>query len=602
MPIYIDELKEYISTLNTITSDKAIIRLNEYLGRNIDKIEIEQKQNISISQLANKFPVTWTHKNDNKYLAPLFTNEQYINYLTTISNTYKRLPIPNYAPLFKLSDLPNFNENWCMITVEEFNDTVMNRQTNGKDMYNFSYESLKIIVKNCPFISEFIVRGYNDILQNNYDLCEEFCSATIHTSFKGGSREDVKRFRPICVLPILVRMMDCILSSKLHNIILEYNIIDTRVQKAVLKQFNGLWENIFDINMKLNEMMKEKDNENIFLFIDLANAYGSVNYRTMLFILKSYNFSPQLTAYFERYYKNIFGIYKNTSFKWNNGLFQGTAFSFILFLIYIDFVMKNIFQDLKATNLIQIDYDLQENSFAFVDDIAMRLPYKSGIHMQLNLINKILKFYGFSINTDKTYFVICDSSINVLEIDGISYKKAGKDFLYLGQSLFIYEDEVFKNIQSNLQRCLIEIDSYNINNKIKAYIYYTKIFQRISHILEMYYIIQGNTKNIEIVMNEISYFMYRWDIENYENYQKIHLEYIGKKGSNKLLKSPNLKKYLKTITPLTYENEIKYLDIFGMETPDFEDIEENFNLFKKSCLFSTESNEADSDFYSNVLA
>ena len=296
-----NSLNLFIKSLAKIPADRALIELNQYLGNYIE--ENKKIHRINIKTLVNKFPISWCKKDENKYLAPTFKKGAYIEYLTSIANGYKILENPDYLPIFELSQIPDFDENWCRITIEDFKETVTNRNTNGKDMYNLSYEKLKSIIESDEdnFFSNFVVSKYNEILDSDGELCDEWCSSNIHTSFKGGNPEEIKRFRPISVLPIIVRILDCILASKLHAILLQYNIIDTRVQKAILRNSSGLWENIFDVNFKMCKMMDTEDHSKIFFFIDLANAFGNVNYGVMLHILESHNLSPKFAAYFHRY-------------------------------------------------------------------------------------------------------------------------------------------------------------------------------------------------------------------------------------------------------------------------------------------------------------
>jgi hypothetical protein len=253
-----DSLKLFIQSIAEIPADIAIIQLNQYLGKLTE--ENRKIHRINIKTLVNKFPISWCKKDENKYLAPAFKKGAYIDYLTSIANGYKIFQNPDYSPRFQLSQIPDFDENWVRITVEDFKEVVMNRNTNGKDMYNLSYDKLKTVVDS---VADFVVSKYNEIMDVEGDLCDEWCSSNIHTAFKGGNPDDIKRFRPISVLPILVRIMDCILASKLHAILIQYNIIDTRVQKAILRNSSGLWENIFDVNFKMCKMMDAEDPSNV---------------------------------------------------------------------------------------------------------------------------------------------------------------------------------------------------------------------------------------------------------------------------------------------------------------------------------------------------
>lgn len=593
-----DNLQSFICSLDGKSPDNTLIQLNKYLA-NYTMENISKVHRVNIKSLVQKFPIQWSKKEENKYLAPSFKKEEYIEYLTSISNGYKILQTPDYIPLFQLSQIPDFDENWYKITEDEFIDVVMNRNTNGKDIYNLSYDKLKELVQSYPFLANFIVSKYNEILENDGELCEEWCSSNILTSFKGGNPEEIKRFRPISVLPIIVRIMDCILSKKLHNILLQYNIIDTRVQKAILRNSSGLWENIFDVNFKLSQLFDKKEQDKIFFFIDLTNAFGNVNYGTMLSILESYNFSPKFAAYFHRYYSSICGIYQNKMFKWNNGLFQGSALSLVLFIIYIDYILKHMFRDMKMTGLVRMDYDLQENTYAFVDDITMILPYDEKNEARLELMNQIFENYGMKINTDKTYFMMYDSMIPmtpIIHLNGVEYKRAGNDFLYLGQHLFVYEDDVFFEILINLTRCLEKIDRLTLSPEIKIYIYYSKIFLRITRVIEIYYIIRGNNPNIQRIHQMIMQYLMKWNIS--EIFMKKHLEYLGQKGGSKIAKSPNLRKYMLQLNipeSIIEEKNLEYEDIFGICIPEYDTVDENLQYLMKH-----EKEEFYSDFYSSI--
>jgi hypothetical protein len=587
-----DSLNLFIQSIGEIPADIALIQLNQYLGCSIQ--QNQKIHRINIKTLVNKFPISWCKKDENKYLAPTFKKGAYIDYLTSIANGYKIFQNPDYSPRFQLSQIPDFDENWVRITVEDFREVVMNRNTNGKDMYNLSYDKLKTVVDS---VADFVVSKYNEIMDGEGDLCDEWCSSNIHTSFKGGNPEEIKRFRPISVLPILVRIMDCIMASKLHAILIQYNIIDTRVQKAILRNSSGLWENIFDVNFKMCKMMDTEDASKIFFFIDLANAFGNVNYGTMLYILEAHNFSPKFTAYFRRYYTNICGFYRKQKFKWNNGLFQGSALSLVLFIVYIDFILKHMFRDMKMSGAVQLEYDLQENTYAFVDDIVMILDNDDKNEARMEVMNRIFEVYGMKINSDKTYFMTYDQTIQSIQYaNGVEYHRAGNDLLYLGQRLFVYADDIFSNIMENLLRCLEKIDRLTLSPGIKIYIYYSKIFLRITRVIEIHYLIRGNHPNIQGIIQMITHYLLKWNIP--AEFMKNHLKYLGQKGGAKIAKSPNLRKYMLELNipeSIMEEKALEYEDIFGQSTPEYESVDENLQYLMKN-----EREEFYNDFYSSI--
>ena len=611
-----DEVNELIKTFkinfnselneDEIRPEEALLKLNQWLAQRLKHEDIFTETSKNISQIAKEFPVVWSEKDTYKFIHPLFKKEDYIDYLSSINNSFSSLPVPNYFPR-KVSEQANYLNFQFRIYVTDIFEA-LHEKRNSKDNFKLSFKKLRNALFSSQILLIFLVNTYNQILDNNYLLSSEWCSAHIFARYKGGDKNIPKNFRPIMVLPILVRLLDCILAKKLHDIVLYFDVIDKKVQKAVLRNSSGLWENLFEVNARIHEMIQQNKDE-LFLFIDLKNAFGSVNYGTLLHILKQYDLNPQLSNYIARYYQNSSGIYQNQSFKWKNGLFQGSALSNILFLIYIDFTLKNIFQDLKGMKFIQSDYDLQENSFAFVDDIALILSKNEKTINTVKLMQLLFSFYGFTINQEKTYFIDNNKEIEEMKFGDVVFKKATKDFKYLGHSLFLYENDIFNEIHSNTQKCLITIDSFNIPSNIKAYIYYTNIFMRINRLIECFYLIKGKTEKIDKILELVSYFIYRWGIPNFENYMKNHFEYISLKSSLKLVKSQNLRKYQHLVSNFDEsrivsieQNEQDFTFLTGVEKPKFEDIESHLQFLKDNKQFPSEYfKKSNKNFYCLLL-
>jgi hypothetical protein len=180
--------------------------------------------------------------------------------------------------------------------------------------------------------------------------------------------------------------------------------------------------------------------------------------------------------------------------------------------------------------------------------------------------------------------------------DGAEYNRAGNDFLYLGQHLFVYENDIFSNIMENLMRCLEKIDRLTLSPEIKIYIYYSKIFLRITRVIEIHYIIRGDHPNIQQIIGMITYYLTKWNIPT--AFMKKHLQYLGQKGGAKIAKSPNLRKYMLELNipeSILEEKALEYEDIFGKSTPEYESVDENLQYLMKN-----EREEFYSEFYSSI--
>jgi hypothetical protein len=151
-------------------------------------------------------------------------------------------------------------------------------------------------------------------------------------------------------------------------------------------------------------------------------------------------------------------------------------------------------------------------------------------------------------------------------------------------------------IIENLLRCLEKIERLTLSPEIKIYIYYSKIFLRITRVIEIHYIIRGNHHNIQQIISMITHYLKKWNIP--DAFMKKHLEYLGQKGGAKIAKSPNLRKYMLELNiseTISEEKALEYKDIFGQSTPEYESVDENLQYLMKN-----EREEFYSEFYSSI--
>lgn len=495
------------------------------------------------------------------YKKPSFPSSVYISYMKSVGKSREQKPFPNYCPIFKLWETHKFNKDWMRITREDVLSVIENRDTN--DHYGASFFVLQDLIDLEPKLLDFMVDCYNQLL--DHEICSEWSSCGLVSSHKGGDISEPKNFRPLTILPIVVRIWDGIISKKLSELLKKYGIIDTLVQRGVLSGVGGLSQNLLDVNHAMCSM----DDDEICFFIDITNAYGSVNYGLLCHILREYNFSPALTEYIKTYYMNAYASYDGQTFRWNNGLYQGSGLSNLLFLIYIDYVLKNAMTDLKMMRVIDFGYDLQANTRAFVDDLVIFLPLHS-YSPTIQLIQMIFGFYGLEINQNKTYFFMNDAKVCELSIRNIQFKRVHIDFLYLGIGLMCFREDFLENYHKKIQSYLEEIDTFAIDSKYKLYLYYRRVFPRINRTLECYYAILGRTDGLDEIMKFVGYFIYRWTGSFPDTYLVKHIEYIGNKATNKELSELEV---------------VDFQSLFGVENPTDDDFSQEIKAINTDPYF-----------------
>jgi len=505
-----------------LNPSEALIQLNFVLGnkkiRSLFKKDKKQKDpvyGIHIKSLDHK---------SKSYQKPSFSSSVYISYIKSIGRSKQKKPTPNYNPLFKLWDTHNFNKEWMCITKDDIISAIENKET--KDHYRAKFTVLQNMFDLEPKLLDFMVDCYNRLL--DHKICPEWSNCGLIPAHKGGDTYDAKNFRPLTVIPLVVRIWDSIISKNLSEQLKKYGVIDTLVQRGVLSGVGGLSQNLIDVN---RAMCSISDDE-ICFFIDITNAYGSVNYGVLSYILHEYNFSPAFTKYVETYYMNAYASYDGQIFRWENGLYQGSGLSNLLFLIYMDYVLKNTTTDLKMMHIIDFGFDLQKKTRAFVDDLVIFFPKKS-FSQAIEFIEMLFsRFYGLEINQKKTYFFMNDPKVSVLTIGDIQFQRVDIDFLYLGLGLMCFREEFLSNYLETTRLYLEEIDSFVIDPKYKLYLYYRRVFQRINRTFKCYYAIHGRTAGLDKIIKLVVYFIYRWTGVFPSEYLEKHIEYIGNKVIN----------------------------------------------------------------------
>ena len=538
---------------------EALIQLNSIFGnKQIQSLFPKEK---SSSDPVYSIEITSFNK-AKSYKKPSFPSSVYISHMKSVGKSRQRKPLPNYHPLFKLWDTHKFDKEWMRITREDIMSTIENKDTS--DNYGASFFILHRLIDLEPKLLDFMVDCYNGLL--DHEICPEWSNCGLIPSHKGGDISDPNNFRPLTVLPLVVRIWDSVISKKLSYLLKKYGVIDTLVQRGILSGVGGLSQNLLDVNRAMCSMCDDE----ICFFIDITNAYGSVNYGLLCHILREYHFSPALTEYIETYYMNAHASYDNQIFRWDNGLYQGSGLSNVLFLIYMDYVLKNAMIDLKMMRILDFGFDLQDKTRAFVDDLVMFLPVKSYDTIIQFIQMLFSRFYGLEINQSKTYFFMNNAKVSELAIGDIQFKRVHIDFLYLGIGLMCFCEEFLTNYYKKIQLYLEEIETFTIDSKYKLYLYYRRVFQRINRTLECYYSIFGRTAGLDEIMKLIGYFIYRWTDAFPSTYLAKHIEYIGNKATNKELSESEM---------------VDFRILFGMENPMDDDFRNEFKRINNDPYF-----------------
>ena len=158
--------------------------------------------------------------------------------------------------------------------------------------------------------------------------------------------KEVKLFRPIACSNVESKILWAIVNAKLTAFLTKNKYIKLRIQKGFVPRIPGCIEHSATLYEALRDARGNKK-KIICVWLDLANAFGSVRHNLILFALRWYHVPTWVIRLIFLYYDSLFAKvvtpnWATSFFPFEIGVFQGCTISPILFdLVYqlcIDFV------------------------------------------------------------------------------------------------------------------------------------------------------------------------------------------------------------------------------------------------------------------------
>ena len=111
-----------------------------------------------------------------------------------------------------------------------------------------------------------------------------------------------------------------------------------------MERVSRCWEHLSMVWYALNEARTHKSTL-ATTWLDIANAYGSIPHKLIIFALRRYGISPQSIKLVENYCKGIFSksFSQSATSAWHRhhqGIFAGCTLSIILFLAGMNIILE----------------------------------------------------------------------------------------------------------------------------------------------------------------------------------------------------------------------------------------------------------------------
>ena len=195
-------------------------------------------------------------------------------------------------------------------------------------------------------------------------------TAVVMPVFKGGVKEDANNYRPVSLLPVVLKLMEGLIRDRITEHLGNQRVLN-QAQHG-FRQRRSCLSNMLSYLERVTEQLDTGDEVDV-CYLDFRKAFDSVNHRLLLLKLEGLGIDPKTLGWIGSYLRRrTFHVQvegQNSSVApIRSGVPQGSVLGPLLFLLYVN--------DLPGL--------LSCDTFMFADDIKIVGPLTGGV-MQSNL-------------------------------------------------------------------------------------------------------------------------------------------------------------------------------------------------------------------------
>ena len=327
---------------------------------------------------------------------------------------------------------------------------------------------------------------------------------------------NIDQFRIISLLDTECKIFFGMISRRLTNFLLSNNYIDTSVQKGGVPGMPGCIEHTGVVTQLIKEAKENKEDLSV-LWLDLANAYGSMPHELIDEALKRHHVPSEVRLLIADYYNGFFqrvssGTVTSDWHRIERGIITGCTISAILFSLAMSMLVKASESECRGPK--SKSGVRQPPIRAYMDDLTITTKSATGSRWILGGLNKNMEWARMRFKPGKSRSVVikkgkikddvrfCVGGLAIPSLTEKPVKSLGKIF-----NCTLKDTSAIKEATEELNAWLGKIDKTALPGRFKAWIYQHAVLPRILWPLLIYDVA---ISSVDAMERKISGFLRRW--------------------------------------------------------------------------------------------
>jgi hypothetical protein len=360
------------------------------------------------------------------------------------------------------------------------------------------------VYKKCPKLLRRLWKLMNVIWKNEV-IPEEWTKAEGCFAPKEENSKDITQFRTISLLSVEGKIYFSILAQRLTSYLLNNEYLDTAVQKGGVPGFSGCLEHTAILSELIQEA-REKKGDLAVIWLDLANAYGSIPHQLIVHALSQYKVPQKVQDIIKQYLDKLelrFRVGRNVT-SWQRlgkGIITGCTISVTLFVGALNMIIKAA--ETQCRGPVMRSGVRQKPIKAYMDDMTLTTQAPQGARWILNELDRLLNLARMEFKAKK-----CRSLVIVKgKIKDMHYKIQSdimptiyeEPIKYLGKwyNSSLKDISNVKNVCIQLKEYMKKIEKCTIPGRFKAWMFHHGVIPKMRWPLMMYEMPITQIENME---------------------------------------------------------------------------------------------------------